>query len=87
MGTATDAIGVASVKVNGVLATYSAGTWSLVGIALMSGANVLNVVATDMFGNAASISVTRKEGISWSASQAQPMSLEVKTLAGKTLGA
>jgi Glucodextranase, domain B len=61
-GTASDANGIQSVKVNGVTATGTT-TWSLSGVALACGSNTITAVATDNSTahntNSDSISVTR----------------------------
>ncbi|MBI4322298.1 MAG: HYR domain-containing protein [Chloroflexi bacterium] len=57
-GTATDVVGMASVKVNGLPATYMPSAWSIANVSLLPGANTLNVAATDLAGNVSSASVS-----------------------------
>lgn len=59
-GTATDVVGVSGVTVNGVDTTYAAltGNWSLSGITLAPGPNLLVIQAIDAAGNSSSASVT-----------------------------
>jgi hypothetical protein len=56
-GTASDTVGVSSVKVNGVAATVDGGGWSAT-VPLKPGANTLQAIATDGAGNTASASRT-----------------------------
>ena len=56
-GTASDANGIASVKVNGTACSYATGNWSCSGLTLVEGSNVLSTVATDAAGNVGTASV------------------------------
>lgn len=63
-GTIDDDSVVTSVKVNGSNATINNNSYSLNDFPLTSGTNTLNVVATDIFGNASTVvrTVTRSDG-------------------------
>lgn len=63
-GTIDDNSVVTSVKVNGTNATINNNSYSLNDFALTPGINVLNVVATDIFGNTSTVirTVTRSDG-------------------------
>lgn len=63
-GTIDDDSVVSSVKVNGTNATINNNSYSLNDFALTPGINVLNVVATDIFGNTSTVirTVTRSDG-------------------------